>query len=148
MPRFHAGRCLDCRRRRSHIVGNRHSCPVRGAASYTWDIDGDGEFDDASGVTVTLTAAQLRNLGLDDNGEYVVAVRVTDTQPLFADGLATVTIGNVAPTLHAAGVTEVGAGEPYSLELTATDPGNDQIRRWFINWVTARRLKLSWLTTY
>ncbi len=38
--------------------------------SYEWDLDGDGEYDDATGVTATTT--------YDDAGEVTVALRVVD----------------------------------------------------------------------
>jgi hypothetical protein len=47
------------------------SDPDSGALSYAWDLDGDGAFDDATGVRVPFGA------GLDP-GHYTVAVQVTD----------------------------------------------------------------------
>ncbi|HUG86851.1 MAG TPA: PKD domain-containing protein, partial [Euzebya sp.] len=42
-----------------------------GPLTYAWDLDGDGEFDDATGATPTLRASR-------PPGEYVVSVQVTD----------------------------------------------------------------------
>ena len=44
--------------------------------SYEWDIDSDGQFDDASGATPTITVDQLIALG---PGDHSVCLKVTDT---------------------------------------------------------------------
>lgn len=46
--------------------------------TYSWDINGDGVFGDASGVSPTLTWAQLETLGIVVNSTYQVQVLVTD----------------------------------------------------------------------
>jgi len=42
-------------------------------ATYEWDLDGDGEFDDATGVKPTWT--------WDTEGNYRIGLKVTDSQP-------------------------------------------------------------------
>ena len=91
--------------------------PFGGTATYAWDINGDGVYEDAFGISVNLTWPELQSLGLDDDGEYVVAVRVTDTQPEFTDAVATLRISNTVPTLHASGRTSLSAGQRYTLAL-------------------------------
>lgn len=39
--------------------------------SYEWDLDGDGDFDDATGVTTVYT--------YDPSGTYLVQLKVTDS---------------------------------------------------------------------
>lgn len=59
---------------------------------YSWDMDGDGQFDDANGPVAAFSAAQA--------GVYSVAVRVTDDQGLSDTGQTTVTVTEVpAPSL-------------------------------------------------
>ena len=48
--------------------------PDQGTATlvYDWDFDGDGQYDDATGITPTFSAAGLTA------GTYTVGLRVTD----------------------------------------------------------------------
>lgn len=51
---------------------------------YAWDLDGDGLFDDATGVSVSFVASAA--------GSYIVAVRVTDDWGATAVDTAVVTV--------------------------------------------------------
>ena len=57
--------------------------------SYAWDLDGDGQYDDATGPTPTFSAA-----GLDgyEGSSVVVRLRVTDDEGASHTGEATVQI--------------------------------------------------------
>lgn len=57
-----------------------HPDPGRSIVSYEWDFDNDGQFDDATGMNVTLTG------GFDEAGYYPVALRVTDNNPANLGG--------------------------------------------------------------
>ncbi|MBI2825085.1 MAG: hypothetical protein HYX69_10405 [Planctomycetia bacterium] len=46
---------------------------------YSWDINGDGVFGDATGVQPLVSWTQLHNLGIGVTSTYRVAVRVDDT---------------------------------------------------------------------
>ncbi len=85
--------------------------------AYEWDLDGDGVFDDATGVTTQVT--------YPDNGTYVVTVRVTDDAGATATATATVTVRNVAPTLGTiSGPSEcVRVNTGISLNASFSDPG-------------------------
>ena len=67
------------------------SSDVDSEVSYAWDLDNDGEYDDATGVGPTASFA--------DDGTYIIAVRVEDDLGLFDTDEATVTVINVAPTV-------------------------------------------------
>jgi 6-phosphogluconolactonase (cycloisomerase 2 family)/PKD repeat protein len=108
--------------------------PFGGPAAYEWDLDGDGFFGDFTGITIDLTWQDLQAFGLGDSGAYPVAVRVTDSQPEFGDGLGILMVTNVAPTLQVIGAAQTAAGELYTLTLSAADPGDDRVERWVINW--------------
>jgi uncharacterized delta-60 repeat protein len=66
------------------------------ALSFAWDLDGDGQFDDATGPVATLSA-----LALDGRpGASVSArVRVTDATGLAATAAATIAVDNRPPSL-------------------------------------------------
>ena len=63
--------------------------------SSEWDLDDDGEFDDATGMTVTYT--------WDDDYTGNVSVKVTDDKGASDTDTTTVTVNNVAPTVTAVG---------------------------------------------
>jgi PKD repeat protein len=60
---------------------------------FEWDLDGDGEFDDAIGATPTFSAALL-----DGPQTVTVRLRVTDAFGATAAGEADITVENVPPT--------------------------------------------------
>ncbi len=100
-----------------------------------WDVDGDGQFGDLIGLGPhALSWSDLVSFGLDDDGEYLVAVRVETSKGYDVD-TATVTITNVAPTVEVSGGADpVDQFTLYVLQLSATDPGDDTISLWEINW--------------
>jgi uncharacterized repeat protein (TIGR03803 family) len=65
--------------------------PQGAPLEFAWDLDADGEFDDAQGASAVFTAP-------DGDGDYVVSVRATDTTGLVAEARATIAVANVAPT--------------------------------------------------
>lgn len=65
--------------------------------TYSWDMDGDGVFDDATGSNPTLTWAQLWNLGITDDGEFAVTVQVANGRGEVATDSTTLTVSNVFP---------------------------------------------------
>jgi glucose/arabinose dehydrogenase/PKD repeat protein len=61
--------------------------------SYAWDLDGDGTFDDATGLTVSYVYASA--------GERTVHLRVTDSRGAVATSEETVTAGEAGAGLSA-----------------------------------------------
>lgn len=78
-------------------VGNRtitldasgSSDPDSDELTYAWDLDGDGDFDDASGPTATFTSKRR------SPGSYPVAVQVTDPEGMT--DVDTITVQVVMP---------------------------------------------------
>jgi hypothetical protein len=103
-------------------------------ASYEWDINGDGTFTDAVGTSPTLTWQQLVALGVNDDGTYRVAVRVTTSSGAVDVATATLTVQAARPTLSLTGPPTIDQGQKYTLTLSASDPGLDTVNRWDVNW--------------
>ena len=67
-------------------------------------------------------------------GVLQITVRVTDAQGGFDTETFEVGVQNVAPTLTVTGAGTVTQGQVYTLNLAATDPGQDTISGWAIAW--------------
>ena len=102
-----------------------------GVTTWNWDLDNDGQHDDASGVSPSVAWTTLVSLGLDDDGVYPVGLEVDGG---IYTAASTLTISNTAPLLSTSGASSISAGSPYVLNLNAVDPGNDTITGWTINW--------------
>ena len=110
------------------------------AESFAWDLNGDGDFVDAVGQAPVVTWKTLRQqLSVDDDGDYEVAVRLTQGN-VISQSVATLRIDNTPPApavkvwpLH------VDAGETVELRLNAVDPGDDHITRWDVDWGDGQR---------
>ena len=86
--------------------------------SYEWDLDNDGQYDDATGVSTTFNST--------DDGVLTVGVKVTDDDGAFDTAQATVTVNNVAPTADAGGPYTTDEGVDVTLTAVgSTDPGGD-----------------------
>ena len=91
--------------------------------SYLWDF-GDGATSSSAAPTHRYA----------DNGTFTVTLTVNDGQGGSTLDSLVVTILNVAPTLTLSGATAVNEGSTYTLNLAASDPGQDTITNWTITW--------------
>ena len=85
--------------------------------SYAWDLDGDGQYDDATGPTAGFTPRQ--------DGTLVVGLEVVDDGGLAATDSVTVQVTNVVPEVTLPASSTVVAGKPWSLSGSFADPGDD-----------------------
>ncbi|WP_428937835.1 PKD domain-containing protein [Fontivita pretiosa] len=108
------------------------------ALRFEWDLDGDGIYGetgaaatrgDETGERPTFSAA-----GLDGPGVFTVGLRVWDSLSRSDSTTTTINIANVAPTLAIEGSASSAVGSRYSLNLDTTDPGNDAIVQWIVDW--------------
>jgi hypothetical protein len=96
--------------------------------AYRWDLDGDGQYDDAreTDPLLDLTPGQLRELGLGDGPvNRTIGLWVMDRFGATATDTATLTINNVAPTVDAGPNVVIAQGRILDGYATFTDPGAD-----------------------
>jgi uncharacterized repeat protein (TIGR01451 family) len=93
---------------------------------YEWDLDGDGAFDDATGIAPAATFA--------DQGVYVVTLRVVDAAGRSDTDTAVVTVANRPPVVDAGGDRTALEGDRLSLSVAFTDPGTADTHTAFIDW--------------
>ena len=106
--------------------GSHSSDPDGDPLTYTWDINGDGVFGDATGVKPTLTWAQLKALGIVNGpSSFNVSLRVDDGQGhVVTSSPVALTVLNVAPTVDAGSDQYVNEEDTVNLSGAFTDPGN------------------------
>jgi uncharacterized repeat protein (TIGR01451 family) len=102
--------------------------------TYAWDLNNDAVFGDVTGATPTVSWATLVSFGIDDDGTYPIAVEVDDGLGGTDTAASTIVVSNIPPTLTTTGGSYTFIGEVYTLNLSATDPGDDTITSWTINW--------------
>jgi glucose/arabinose dehydrogenase/PKD repeat protein len=109
--------------------GTGSSDPEGGPLSYSWDLNGDGTFGDATGPTASFTYTTA--------GVYHPSLRVTDAQGATDTTSVTVTAGNTAPAAAidspASTLTwKVGDAIPFSGH--ATDPQDGTLPASGLSW--------------
>jgi len=82
--------------------------------TYEWDLDNDGEYDDATGVTVTYH-------GIDD-ASVIIGLRVSDGVFEETD-TTTLTVHNVAPEVTATCGMTIQENREASLDISIHDEG-------------------------
>ena len=95
---------------------------------YEWDLDNDGEYDDATGVTVTHSWSLPPN---ELSAIYTISLKVTDNKGATDTTSKTITItkGNnppAKPTIN--GPTTGYINTEYNFTAVTTDPDNDTIQ--------------------
>ena len=92
-------------------------------ATYAWDLDGDGQFDDATGPTPQLSPDELAALGLADGpaGPLPITLRVTDG-PTVGTATTTYAIRNLAPVATVQVFGPAVAGIATTVKVGAEDP--------------------------
>src|SRR5207248_889491 len=101
-----------------------------------WAVDvgwGDGTAHTTFTASTPGTLAAQPHAYADD-GVYTVTVKVTDEDGSSGSASFLVTVTNVPPTLALAGAASADEGAGYTLGLSSSDPGQDTIQSWTINW--------------
>ncbi|WP_447138686.1 M36 family metallopeptidase [Micromonospora sp. LZ34] len=84
--------------------------------TFEWDLDNDGQYDDATGQSVPFT-----RVGQD--GVFTVGVRVTDSAGNTDTDTAMVTVTNVAPSVTLNPIAATPENSGITLSGTISDPG-------------------------
>ncbi|MCS6825061.1 MAG: PKD domain-containing protein [Caldilinea sp.] len=96
------------------------SDPNGGPLTFAWDLNNNGQFDDATGAAPSAS--------WPDNGVYTIGLLVTDSAGLTDTATTTVTIANVNPQITSINRnTPVRRGEPVTVTVTATDVPSDTL---------------------
>jgi uncharacterized lipoprotein NlpE involved in copper resistance len=98
---------------------------------YTIDW-GDGT--SSSGRSFNPAALGVGHTYADDNASYTVTVTVDDDGAQSGSDSFQVTVNNVAPTLNLSGGGSVAEGALYTLAISHSDPGDDTIASYSIDW--------------
>lgn len=95
--------------------------------SYSWDINGDGVYSDATGESPELSWAQLNELGIRDEGSRLIGVKVDDGYGGVVEATTTLTVVNAAPSIEL--INNVGQtveeGTPVQIVAQLSDAGSD-----------------------
>jgi VCBS repeat-containing protein len=93
--------------------------------TYSWDINNDGVFGDATGVGPTVDWATLVALSptIDDGpSSWDVSVEVSDGIEMVVSSTTTLTVTNANPTTGISGPTTGVANQAISFTVTTSDP--------------------------
>jgi PKD repeat protein len=83
--------------------------------TYEWDLDGDGEYDDAVGPNPTWIWY--------DDGIYLIRLKVTDDDGDVGYDTSSVSVVNVAPSVDAGVIYYQDEGVQLDFNINVTDPG-------------------------
>ena len=92
--------------------------------TYTWDLNGDGVYDDATGVSPTLSWSQLAGRSINDGpATFPVSVKVDDgLGGVTVSPVTTLTIVNAPPVSFIGGSPNATSGLSVNFVLSSTDP--------------------------
>lgn len=95
---------------------------------YSWDVNGDGNFGDATGANPLLTWSDLQMLGINDGPNadfYYVRAQVTDAlMGVSVSSPTSLVVGNTPPNASISGPTDVVTYFSNTYTLTASDPSS------------------------
>jgi hypothetical protein len=100
------------------LDGSGSSDPNDDIVSYDWDLDGDGVFADATGITPAYASARA--------GVFSIGLRVSDAKGARDSATTTVTVINLAPTAVSQSVS-TAEDTLVSILLSGSDPGGDPL---------------------
>ena len=100
------------------LDGSGSTDPDGDIAAYDWDLDNDGVYDDATGVTPTFAAAVA--------GVFTIGLRVSDIEGASDSAVSTVTVINLTPSAYSQAVS-TAEDTALPIVLGGSDPGGDPL---------------------
>lgn len=98
--------------------------------SYKWDLN----YNAGLGFRTSITGAGFTYHAADGAATRTIALRVTDNDGNIVTETTTLVSNNVAPTLTLVGGESTAEGQTYTLSWTKTDPGQDTVSGYQIDW--------------
>lgn len=95
----------------------------------SWTINWGDSVEVVSGNPASVTHTYA-----DGTASYSITATATNEDGTFSSNSVAVNVSDVAPTLVISGAATVNEGGVYTLSLSSTDPGDDTITSWTINW--------------
>lgn len=93
-----------------------------GNADSEWDLNGDGDFSDASGVAPEVSWAELVALGIDDGpASHTITARASVDWQTATD-TAVLEVTDTPLSASVTGYEDAVAGEPLTIKVSAIDP--------------------------
>jgi PKD repeat protein len=109
------------------LSGFKSTDPDYNIVRYEWDLDNDGQFDDATGVKVKFAAI--------DNGIFTIRLRVTDAGGLSSVDTSTIAVRNVPPVITSITLpTSIRVGTSLNARATFMDAGINDTFTAIWNW--------------
>lgn len=119
------------------LNGGSSSDPEGQPLTYTWDVNGDSVFGDATGVNPTLTWSQLQALGITDGPTTRnISVRVSDPYGGVTTSAASLlTVTNAPPVLTpSVPAVTINEGSTATFSVTISDPSTADTFSVQVNW--------------
>lgn len=99
--------------------------------SYKWDLN----YNASLGFRTSITGMAFTYNASDGPLGRTIALRVTDDEGNITTNTAgSLTVNNVQPTITLTGASSVDEGNTCTLNWTKSDPGQDTISGWTIDW--------------
>ena len=114
-----------------YLDGGSSTDPNNDELTYAWDLDGDGQFDDANAATASVSWSDLQAFGINNQGQYPISLRVSDGRGGVSTETTSLTITNAPPTNPEdtdGAANEILEGAPngatVGLTVSASDPAD------------------------
>ncbi len=99
------------------LDGTGSTDPTSSGLTYAWDLDNDGQYDDATGPTPVFDT-------VGQDGVFTVGLQVAAADGGFTDeDTTTVTVTNVAPSVSLATTSPADENTSVNVSGTISDPG-------------------------